>query len=71
MITSRHDPSLGSLLSLEIRASGEDIREYVRGHIRDLAKFVSGSPDLQEAIANSVVAAADGMYICLLLVEPL
>jgi hypothetical protein len=50
-------------LSLEIRASDYDICVYLDKRISNLPSFVSRSPELQERIKNSIVKAADGMYV--------
>jgi hypothetical protein len=49
---------------LEIYAKDEDIRKYLKFRIekeRRLAKHVSGDPDLQEAIINTLISNARGM----------
>lgn len=65
MTTSRYIPSLAlefhQPLSMDIRASPEDIRRYVRGHIADLAKCVRRDLGLQETIANAIVDVVEGM----------
>ena len=70
LITSRHIPNLTlefpEPLCLEIRASPEDVRRYVYGHMTQLPNCVKTSMGLQESIASSVVAAVDGMYAQLL-----
>ena len=67
MVTSRHIPEiiqkLGEPLCLEIRASDEDVRKYVQGHINGLAKCVLNNILLQELIVNSIVNAVDGMFL--------
>lgn len=67
MMTSRSIPQVdyelrGSLF-LEIRASNEDVKEYVYGHMSDLTKSAQNNPNLQEAIANSIVEVVDGMFL--------
>lgn len=67
MMTSRSIPQIdyelrGSLF-LEIRASNEDVKEYVYGHMSDLTKSAQNNPNLQEAIANSIVEVVDGMFL--------
>lgn len=65
MFTSRDIPRLFVDLKpdihLEIRASEDDIRRYVSGHMGDLSGFVSKRVDLQDAISNAIVSSADGM----------
>jgi len=63
--TSRYIPEIkqefeGSIL-VDIRASGNDVRRYLEGHISQLPSFVLRSPDLQEKIKTEIVEAVDGM----------
>jgi len=46
---------------LEIRASKEDVRRYLEGHMFRLPGFVARSPELQEEIKTKIVNAIDGM----------
>ena len=66
LITSRHITNLilefPEPLCLEIRASSEDVRRYVYGHMTHLPNCVRTDMGLQESIASSIVAAVDGMY---------
>jgi hypothetical protein len=48
---------------LEIRASEEDVRRYLEGHMFRLPGFVARSPELQEEIKTDIVKAIDGMYV--------
>lgn len=48
---------------LEIRASGNDVRKYLEGHMYRLPGFVVRSLELQEEIKTRVVQAVDGMYV--------
>ena len=50
-------------LLLEIRASDEDVRKYLGGHMFQLPSFVLNNLDLQEEIKTSIVNAVDGMYV--------
>ncbi|KAI0593638.1 hypothetical protein F4775DRAFT_586693 [Biscogniauxia sp. FL1348] len=65
--TSRFIPEIASRfnrsVSLEIRASPEDVRRYIDGHITLLPSFVHGRPDLQEKIKTEIVNAVDGMFL--------
>ena len=65
MITSRYIPSLAlefhQPFCIDVRASSEDIRRYVQGHISDLANCVRKNLGLQETIANSIDDVAQGM----------
>jgi hypothetical protein len=63
--TSRFIPDIitefkGSV-SLEIRASNEDVRGYLGGHMSQLFPFVSRNQKLQEEIKTRIVKAVDGM----------
>ena len=65
MTTSRYIPSLAqelqNSLCIDIRASPDDIRKYVQGHISDLANCVRKDIWLQETIANSIASVVEGM----------
>lgn len=66
-MTSRFIPEItewfDKSLSLEIRASPEDVRRYVDGHILHLPSFVRRNPELQEEIQTGIAKAVDGMYV--------
>ncbi|KFZ13947.1 hypothetical protein V501_03464, partial [Pseudogymnoascus sp. VKM F-4519 (FW-2642)] len=66
-VTSRFIPEIteeySGRMSLEIRASKEDIQRYLSGHISQLPAFVGRSTDLQEEIITGIVNAADGMFL--------
>ena len=65
MTTSRYIPSLAqdfqNSLCMDIRASPDDIKKYVRGHISDLANCVRKDNGLQETIAKSVANVVEEM----------
>jgi hypothetical protein len=67
--TSRFIPEIKKMfegsLSIEIRATEDDVRRYLDSHISNLPAFVRRSPDLQEEIKTEVVKAVDGMYVSL------
>jgi hypothetical protein len=46
---------------LEIRASEEDVRRYLEGHLSRLPGFVARSLELQEEIKMDIAKAVDGM----------
>jgi hypothetical protein len=46
---------------VDIRASDNDVRRYLEGHISQLPSFVLRSPDLQEKIKTKIIEAVDGM----------
>jgi hypothetical protein len=63
--TSRFIPEItkefeGSV-SLEIRASNQDVQRYLDGHMLRLPSFVLHRLDLQEEIKTKIVEAVDGM----------
>jgi hypothetical protein len=64
--TSRFIPQIvkelaGSCTSLEIRASDEDVRRYLDGHMMRLPSFVSRSVGLQEEVKTGIAEAVKGM----------
>jgi NACHT domain len=66
--TSRFIPEIkkefeGSI-SIEIRASDDDVQRYLYGHMSQLPSCVSRSSDLQEEIKTKIIKAVDGMYVC-------
>ena len=68
MLTSRVIPRITDYIQsdvrLEIRASKEDVMRYIDARMKELPKFVSKKPDLQQTIKEAIVAAVDGMYYC-------
>ncbi|KAI0121191.1 nucleoside phosphorylase, partial [Xylariales sp. AK1849] len=50
-------------LSVEIRATEDDIRRYLQGHISELPKFVTNQSDLQDEITISITKAVEGMFL--------
>lgn len=67
--TSRFAPEIAGCfkdsISLEIRASEQDVRRYVDSRISQLPSFVRNSLDLQEEIKAAIADAVDGMYVVL------
>ncbi|OPB46716.1 hypothetical protein A0O28_0068400 [Trichoderma guizhouense] len=67
-MTSRSIPEIvdrcseGSI-SLEIRASTEDIERYLKGNIGQLPTFVQQDQELQQKIAAEISKAVDGMFL--------
>ena len=65
MTTSRYIPSLAlefrNPLCMDIQANTDDIRNYVRGHISDLANCVRRDSGLQETIADFIANVVEGM----------
>lgn len=64
-ITSRFNTEIsGAFLgnpTLEIRASDNDVRNYLSGNMAHLPKFVRGDPSLQKEIIDSILQAVQGM----------
>ena len=54
-------------LSLEVRASDEDVRAYLDHHMSQLRAFLRKDPHLQEEIKAGIVKAVKGMYVCIFL----
>jgi hypothetical protein len=70
MLTSRPhvkvNQNISNFTTLEIRATADDIREYLNGQImrsHRLSKHVRISPDLRGAIERNVVQRSDGMCV--------
>lgn len=65
--TSRFDPDIENefrqSISLEIRASDEDVQTYLTRNMTRLRPFVSGDPDLQNKVKAAISNAVDGMYV--------
>lgn len=65
MLTSRYIPRVvyyvQSDMTLEVRASDEDVRRYVDGRMNELPKFISKRPKLQQSVKDAVASAVDGM----------
>jgi len=67
LTTSRFIPEIekefkGSI-SLEIRASDEDVQRYLEGQMFRLASCVMRNTNLQGIIKSSIIKAVDGMYV--------
>ncbi|KAI1277126.1 hypothetical protein F5Y07DRAFT_113956 [Xylaria sp. FL0933] len=65
--TSRYIPDIierfvGSL-SIEIRATEDDIRRYLYDHLSELPKCVTNQPDLQNEITTSITKVVNGMFL--------
>jgi hypothetical protein len=50
-------------VSLEIRASTNDVVRYLEGHIKQLPSFVQRNQQLRDEIKTGISEAADGMYV--------
>ena len=66
-VTSRYIPEIenefeGSV-SVEIRASVNDVQGYLEGHITQLPSFVSRNINLQEEIVTGIAQVVDGMCV--------
>ncbi|KAK5052599.1 hypothetical protein LTR84_002464 [Exophiala bonariae] len=49
--------------SLQIRATEDDITNFLEGHMYQLPNYVSKRPDLQDAVKSGIIEAADGMFL--------
>jgi Cdc6-like AAA superfamily ATPase len=67
MVTSRHlletVDQLKGATTLEVRASPQDVKQFVAGQMDRLPKFVQRNPALQEIIQDKIVEVVDGMYV--------
>jgi hypothetical protein len=65
--TSRFIPEITTKfqanISLEIRASKEDIGRYLEAHMRHLSPFDDWDRQLQDEIKVAIADAVDGMYV--------
>ncbi|KAH6970509.1 ankyrin repeat-containing domain protein [Ilyonectria sp. MPI-CAGE-AT-0026] len=65
--TSRFIPEImdrfETSLSMEIRASPDDVARYLEGHIWQLPSFVQQDRQLQEEITTGISEAVDGMFL--------
>jgi hypothetical protein len=65
--TSRFIPEITNQFKddiwLEIRASKEDVKQYLEGRKGKLPSFVHQSPELQMEITDIISEAVDGMYV--------
>lgn len=65
--TSRFIPEItqdfSKVLRLEIRATEQDVRCYLDGHMSQLPGCVLRSSSLQDEIKTSIIEAVDGMYV--------
>ena len=65
--TSRFIPDITTkfqeYISLEIRASKEDIGRYLEAHMRHLSPFDDWNRQLQDEIKVAIADAVDGMYV--------
>lgn len=64
--TSRFNEETGRLLKdavrMEIRASPEDVRNFVDSQINRFPGWLNTQPDLKEDLIKKIIAAAEGMY---------
>ncbi|KAJ5936883.1 hypothetical protein N7466_003333 [Penicillium verhagenii] len=65
--TSRFIPEIITRFSqgtmLEIRASSQDVRRYLEGHMGQLPAFVRRNQELQQEIKTRISCAVDGMFL--------
>lgn len=51
--------------SYEIRATDNDVREYIHHHMDRLPSFINRRPVLQEEVKAKIAMAVEGMYVLL------
>ncbi|SCO92820.1 related to ankyrin [Fusarium oxysporum] len=65
--TSRPIPDVTSLfedsISLEIRATDEDVRRFLRSHMSRLPAFVRRRSELEEEVTSRIVRSVRGMFL--------
>ncbi|KAH8743816.1 hypothetical protein F5883DRAFT_440557, partial [Diaporthe sp. PMI_573] len=65
--TSRFIPEIvdhfKTSISLEIRATTDDVARYLEGHIAQLPSFVQQDRQLQEEVKTGISEAVDGMFL--------
>lgn len=67
--TSRPSPELqnalqqSSTISLELRATDEDVQVYLEGNFENLPNCIKSSSVLQDQIKSTIAKAADGMFL--------
>lgn len=65
--TSRFIPGVvghfKNCVSLEIRASANDVARYLENHVQELPTLVQKDRQLQEEITAGIIEAVDGMYV--------
>ncbi|KAH8659428.1 hypothetical protein BGZ61DRAFT_433523, partial [Ilyonectria robusta] len=55
--------SFNETLSLDVRATRDDVRKYLDGHMKELRLFIRGDRQLQEEIKAGISEAVDGMFL--------
>lgn len=67
--TSRYIPDVVSIfekqnvISMDIRASPDDVGKYLENHMSRLPSFVARNPQLQQEIVQEISKAVDGMFL--------
>jgi hypothetical protein len=65
MVTSRGIPEIvdefKQASSLEVRASGEDVKNFVAGQMDRLPNIIRRNEDLKDLVQNGIAQAVDGM----------
>ena len=65
LLTSRDIPHITNLIKsdmrVEMRASNEDVMEYLDGRMSQLPMFIARSEDLKQKIMDAIVSVVDGM----------
>ncbi|KAI0883149.1 ankyrin repeat protein [Annulohypoxylon maeteangense] len=66
-VTSRHIPDIEQhfreSITQEIRASNDDVRKYLDGHMPNLDEVVGDDAELREDIKDQIVEATEGMFL--------
>ncbi|KAG9250891.1 ankyrin repeat-containing domain protein [Emericellopsis atlantica] len=66
-LTSRFNPDVIGMLetsrTIEIRATPDDVKLYLEGHMSQLPAFVGRSPALQDEVKTGISNAVDGMFL--------
>jgi hypothetical protein len=57
--------------TLEVQASGADVKRFVQGQIYRLPKCVQRDIELQRSIEDKIIEAVDGMLVFLIPIETL
>ncbi|CAD0098231.1 unnamed protein product [Aureobasidium mustum] len=50
-------------VSIDIRARPEDLTEYIDARLEELQEFVQDRPDLQNSVRDTIINAADGVFL--------
>ncbi|RYP20298.1 hypothetical protein DL765_002861 [Monosporascus sp. GIB2] len=62
-IINKHGSTERRLLSLEVRASKEDIRKFLHDGMASLGDVIKDDPDLREEVKNGITDKVDGVFL--------